>query len=90
MHFKGISLKMVGVQGGVSMNTTNQKSNEIVNLLEKDVEYQALEQQRQDKLDHFRAVLGTLTQEQRDAIIDYIGICEEQHWRAVEVAVSRW
>ena len=85
MHFKGISLKMVGVQGGVSMNTTNQKSNEIVNLLEKDVEYQALEQQRQEKLDHFRAVLGTLTQEQRDAVIDYIGICEEQHWRMVEI-----
>jgi hypothetical protein len=67
------------------MNTTNQKSNEIVNLLEKDVEYQALEQQRQEKLDRFRAVLGTLTQEQRDAVIDYIGICEEQHWRMVEI-----
>ena len=67
------------------MNTTNQKSNEIVNLLEKDVEYQALEQQRQEKLDRFRAALGTLTQEQRDAIIDYIGICEEQHWRMVEI-----
>ena len=67
------------------MNTTNQKSNEIVNLLEKDVEYQALEQQRQEKIDRFRAVLGTLTQEQRDAVIDYIGICEEQHWRAVEI-----
>ena len=67
------------------MNTTNQKSNEIVNLLEKDVEYQALEQQRQEKLDRFRAVLGALTQEQRDAVIDYIGICEEQHWRAVEI-----
>ena len=58
--------------------------------LEADMEYQDLEQQRQEKLDHFRAVLGTLTQEQRDAVIDYIGICEEQHWRAVEVAVSRW
>ena len=58
--------------------------------LEADMEYQDLEQQRQEKLDRFRAVLGTLTQEQRDAIIDYIGICEEQHWRAVEVAVSRW
>jgi hypothetical protein len=67
------------------MNTTNQKSNEIVNLLEKDVEYQALEQQRQEKLDRFRAVLGALTQEQRDAVIDYIGICEEQHWRMVEI-----
>jgi hypothetical protein len=67
------------------MNTTNQKSNEIVNLLEKDVEYQALEQQRQEKLDLFRVVLGTLTQEQRDAVIDYIGICEEQHWRMVEI-----
>ena len=67
------------------MNTTNQKSNEIVNLLEKDVEYQALEQQRQEKLDRFRAALGTLTQEQRDAVIDYIGICEEQHWRMVEI-----
>lgn len=67
------------------MNTTNQKSNEIVNLLEKDVEYQALEQQRQEKMDRFRAALGTLTQEQRDAVIDYIGICEEQHWRMVEI-----
>ena len=57
--------------------------------LEADMEYQDLEQRRLEKLDHFRAVLGTLTQEQRDAIIDYIGICEEQHWRAVEVAVSR-
>ena len=53
--------------------------------LEADMEYQDLEQQRQEKLDHFRAVLGTLTQEQRDAIIDYIGICEEQHWRMVEI-----
>ena len=58
--------------------------------LEADMEYQDLEQRRLEKLDHFRAVLGTLTQEQRDAVIDYIGICEEQHWRAVEVAVSRW
>ena len=57
--------------------------------LEADMEYQDLEQRRLEKLDRFRAVLGTLTQEQRDAIIDYIGICEEQHWRAVEVAVSR-
>ena len=53
--------------------------------LEADMEYQDLEQQRQEKLDRFRAVLGTLTQEQRDAIIDYIGICEEQHWRMVEI-----
>ena len=58
--------------------------------LEADMEYQDLEQQRQEKLDRFRAVLGALTQEQRDAVIDYIGICEEQHWRAVEVAVNRW
>ena len=58
--------------------------------LEADMEYQDLEQRRLEKLDHFRAVLGALTQEQRDAVIDYIGICEEQHWRAVEVAVSRW
>ena len=57
--------------------------------LEADMEYQDLEQRRLEKLDHFRAVLGALTQEQRDAVIDYIGICEEQHWRAVEVAVSR-
>ena len=43
------------------------------------------EQQRQEKLDLFRVALGTLTQEQRDAVIDYIGICEEQHWRMVEI-----
>ena len=57
--------------------------------LEADMEYQDLEQRRLEKLERFQVVLGTLTQEQRDAIIDYIGICEEQHWRAVEVAVSR-
>ena len=57
--------------------------------LEADMEYQDLEQRRLEKLERFQVVLGTLTQEQRDAVIDYIGICEEQHWRAVEVAVSR-
>ena len=53
--------------------------------LEADMEYQDLEQRRLEKLERFRAVLGTLTQEQRDAVIDYIGICEEQHWRMVEI-----
>ena len=72
------------------MNKNYHNMENILMALETDGEYQELEQQRLEKLDHFRAVLGTLTQEQRDAIIDYIGICEEQHWRAVEVAVSRW
>ena len=53
--------------------------------LEADIEYQDLEQRRLEKLERFQVVLGTLTQEQRDAVIDYIGICEEQHWRMVEI-----
>ena len=67
------------------MNKNYHNMENILMALETDGEYQELEQQRLEKLDRFRAVLGTLTQEQRDAIIDYIGICEEQHWRTVEI-----
>jgi ABC-type phosphate/phosphonate transport system ATPase subunit len=54
-------------------------------LLEADAVYQELEQQRQNSLSVFRTVIGQLTEEQRDAIVEYIGIAEEQHWRAMEL-----
>ena len=53
-------------------------------LLEADAVYQELEQQRQNSLSVFRTVIGQLTEEQRDAIVEYIGIAEEQHWRPME------
>lgn len=58
----------------------------LMELLESDSEYQALERQRQEKLAAFQAVLGTLTESQRDTVIEYIGISEEQGWRALELA----
>ena len=66
-----------------------QNIHRVMELLEADGEYQALEKQRLEKLEQFRTVVGMLTQEQKDAIIDYVGICEEQHWLAVEVLLSR-
>ena len=54
-------------------------------LLEADAVYQELEQQRQNSLRAFRTVMGQLTEEQRDAVVEYIGIAEEQHWRAMEL-----
>ena len=45
-------------------------------LLEADAVYQELEQQRQNSLSVFRTVIGQLTEEQRDAIVEYIGIAE--------------
>ena len=51
----------------------------IMQRLESDDEYMCLEQQRQEKLAAFQAVMEGLTETQRDAIVDYIGIAEEQH-----------
>ena len=57
----------------------------VMQKLESDDEYMCLEQQRQEKLAALQAVMERLTETQRDAIVDYIGIAEEQHWRAVEI-----
>lgn len=57
----------------------------ITELLASDTVYQELEQQRQESLRGFRAVMEELTVAQRDAIVEYIGISEEQHWRAMEI-----
>lgn len=61
------------------------KATKILSLLESDACYQELEQQRQKSLAAFRKVMEMLEEEQRDAIIEYIGIAEEQHWRVVEM-----
>ena len=71
------------------MDNRNRSILIIMEMLEADEEYQALERQRLEKLDGFRAVLERLSQGQRDAVIDYIGICEEQHWRGMEVIAGR-
>lgn len=57
----------------------------ITELLASDTVYQELEQQRQESLRGFRAVMEELTEAQRDAIVEYIGISEEQHWRTMEI-----
>ena len=71
------------------MDNRNRSILSVMEMLEADEEYQALEQRRLEKLDSFRTVLETLSPEQKDALIDYIGICEEQHVRAVEVIVNQ-
>ena len=67
------------------MDNRNRSILSVMEMLEADEEYQALEQRRLEKMGGFRAVLETLSPEQKDAVIDYIGICEEQHWRGMEV-----
>lgn len=67
------------------MEGINCKFTKIWAVLESDEAYQELEQQRQERLTSFQAVIKKLTEEQRDAIVDYIGISEEQHWRAIEL-----
>lgn len=54
--------------------------------LETDPEYQELERLRQEKLRAFRAVMQTLTREQRDALMEYIAASEEQSCRVLELA----
>ena len=49
----------------------------ITELLASDTVYQELEQQRQESLRGFRAVMEELTGAQRDAIVEYIGISED-------------
>ena len=54
--------------------------------LETDPEYRLLEDRRKDMEKDFFAVLGSLTEGQREAILEYIGICGELGERETEIA----
>lgn len=54
--------------------------------LETDPEYRLLDRRRKDMEKDFFAVLGSLAEGQREAILEYIGICGELGERETEIA----
>lgn len=54
--------------------------------LETDSEYQHLLQRLWEQTPAFHAVLDSLTREQKEDIIEYIGICSELAERSTEIA----
>ena len=54
--------------------------------LETDPEYLALEDERRVREHSFLAAIGDLREEQRAAILDYLGVCGELAQRMLEIA----
>lgn len=59
---------------------------QLMNQLEIDPEYLALEDERRTRERLFLAVIENLSEEQRAAVTDYIGICGELEQRMLEIA----
>lgn len=67
-------------------NTALEKYAIILKELENDAEYQKLKKECCACEEKLREVLSALTEEQRESIIEYIGICSEMELRALEIA----
>ena len=58
----------------------------ILEQLWQDSEYQFLDAQRLTAQRELGHMMQALTEDQRQTILDYVGICSQQDWRALESA----
>lgn len=85
----------MGVIGGVPMLKQDgdtakvyRRYLQLQTKLETDEEYMALMGQREAKLPAVKAALEILPEEQRAALIAYLGLCAELENRAMEIACA--
>lgn len=68
------------------IDTAYQRSSYLQKQLETDPEYLALEDERRVRERAFLEAIEALGEEQRAAVMDYIGICGELSQRMLEIA----
>lgn len=64
----------------------NERYTFVQKRLETDAEYLALEERHREQYREFQELMQSLTEEQRQVVTEFVGICAELDERALEIA----